>query len=145
MRIIKFTTTAIKSVEHQVTVTEEDFRKFKEKSLFHKQDFLDEILWHGGGAGDDAIITSAECDGEVLIENQRAGHTVVLLYPDYATDSYGTDVFILYSSEEDPRAAVREVRQKACETSTVVLDLDDLAAVAVFAGNPACVVDASSF
>ncbi len=38
--------------------------------------------------------------------------SVLLLRPDYATDSYGTDTYFAWVTAEDPRAAVAEARRE---------------------------------
>lgn len=41
--------------------------------------------------------------------------TVILLYPDYAAETYGHDTFMTSVEAEDPEGAVREARDEACD------------------------------
>lgn len=72
-------------------------------------------------------------DASVSVERP---FTVVLLYPDYATNDFGGDVYVESARAASPEAAVSEVQAKAYRANDgVIAQATDLRAIVVFAGD----------
>ncbi len=52
------------------------------------------------------------------MKTKRKWYTVVLLYPDYVTDHYGTDIYVDWALGVSFDAAVAVVKQKAMRSNT---------------------------
>ena len=59
--------------------------------------------------------------------------TVILLWPDYATDSFGTDTYMTCVEAEDVEHAIVKAQNEAMAGQVSVTDPDDLAVIAVIA------------
>lgn len=98
------------------------------------------------------------CKGPERIANgttrkriRRRWWTVMLLYPEYLTDDYGSDIFVDSVRTASPEEAVAVVQRKAAkaqsdlsEESAADTDADDFKMVAVWPGRSELVLDAYS-
>lgn len=82
---------------------------------------------------------------------RRRWWTVMLLYPRYLTDDYGSDIFVEWALTHTPEDAVPVVQRKAVEAqrdlsdeATVDTDPDDFAMIAVWRGRTTLALDAMS-
>lgn len=67
-------------------------------------------------------------------------YTIMLLYPDYASDQFGREHFVNVVKARTIREAVKKVRKSACEANTTegncqIHDPEDFAVIAAFAGE----------
>ena len=77
--------------------------------------------------------------------------TVILLYPEYLTDDYGSDIFVDWARAARPEDAVPAVQRKAVEAqrdlserASVDMDPDDFKMIAVWRGRSTLALDAYS-
>jgi hypothetical protein len=82
---------------------------------------------------------------------KRRWWTVMLLYPDYLTDDYGSDIFVGWACMVRPEDAVPVVQRKAAEAqrdlpkqASVDIDPDDFNMIAVWRGRSTLALDAYS-
>jgi len=82
---------------------------------------------------------------------RRRWWTVLLLYPDYLTDDYGSDIFVEWACTAESEDAVPVVQRKAAEAqrdlsraSSVDLDPEEFKMVAVWRGRSTLALDAYS-
>ena len=72
--------------------------------------------------------------------------TVILLYPDYIADDFGSETYINWATCEDPRLAVEQVQRKAAAANKIeTKSPQDFKCIAVFPGHLTCELDASNF
>ncbi len=85
--------------------------------------------------------------------NHRRWWTVILLYPAYLTDDFGSDIYVDWALTPTPEEAVPVVQRKAVEaqrdlsekaTADTVENPDDFAMIAVWAGRTRLCLDAMS-
>lgn len=72
-------------------------------------------------------------------------YTAVLMYPDYATDDYGCDVFVQSSQAEDPYKAAKAIQKMASEANAGDIPPEDFRVVTVFAGDVDVELDAINY
>ena len=81
---------------------------------------------------------------------RRRWWTVILLYPTYLTNDYGSDIFVEWALTRTPEDAVPVVQRKAVESQQDLSDdstvdtVDDFKMIAVCAGRSRLVLDATS-
>ncbi len=85
---------------------------------------------------------------------RRRWWRVILLYPAYMTDDYGSDIFVEWALTSTPEQAVPVVQRKAVEaqrdlsggsTVDMVDDPKDFEMIAVWPGRSRIVLDAMSY
>lgn len=81
----------------------------------------------------------------------RRWWTVMLLYPDYLTDDYGSDIYVDWARTIEPEKAVEVVQRKAAqaqcdlsEESSVDTEPGDFEMIAVWRGRSSLELDACS-
>lgn len=77
--------------------------------------------------------------------NSSGRYTVVLLYPDYASEDYGADTYVDSVIAEDPFHAASAVQLGASIANNGDIPPDDFRPVAVFAGDVHMELDATCF
>ena len=80
---------------------------------------------------------------------KRRYWTVILLYPDYLTDAYGSDIYVAWALTATPEEAVANAQAQAVKAQNgadvdVVDDPADFAMIAVIRGRHRLVMDAMS-
>ena len=82
---------------------------------------------------------------------KRRWWTVLLLYPDYMTDDFGTDIYVQWACTARPEEAVPIVQRKAVEAqrdlskrASVDMDPDDFRMIAVWRGRSTLALDGYS-
>lgn len=74
------------------------------------------------------------------------GHTVILLYPDYATGDFGADIYVEHSALDDPYEAAKDVQRMAAEANAEAdIDAADFRPIAVIEGDHVLALDATCF
>jgi hypothetical protein len=75
--------------------------------------------------------------------------TVILLYPDYATDDFGGDIYVGWASCNDPLKAAAIVQKKAWKANGgsegSIRNPEDMRPIAVLKGHHALELDATNF
>ncbi len=80
---------------------------------------------------------------------KRRYWTVILLYPDYLTDDYGSDIYVAWALTVTPEEAVGNAQQQAAKAQNtgetdIVDDPADFGMIAVMRGRHRLVMDAMS-
>jgi len=94
---------------------------------------------------------NATKDGQVPKTNKPAPKvwTAILLYPDYATDDFGADIYVECATCDDPMIAAYIVRGKAFDANGgvdgIINDPEDFRIIAVMAGEITLELDATHF
>ena len=85
------------------------------------------------------------------LATKRHWWTVMLLYPDYLTDDYGSDLFVAWTRTARAEEAVPVAQRKAVEAqrdqsvhASVDIDPDDFKMIAVWPGRSRLALDAYS-
>lgn len=82
------------------------------------------------------------------LPGQYKVYTVILLYPEYATEDYGADIYVNCSVSPDPEIAVREVQQMAAAANAhndPLIGASDFRPIAVIDGEVTLELDATCF
>jgi hypothetical protein len=78
-------------------------------------------------------------------KRKKKRYTVVLLYPDYMTDSYGTDIFTGWTKAENVEAAAKNVQKQASRSNDKSAPPEDFAVLLVYLGHLMAQADATNF
>ncbi|MFC1337424.1 MAG: hypothetical protein G8D89_16330 [gamma proteobacterium symbiont of Clathrolucina costata] len=80
-----------------------------------------------------------------IVSQAKTMFTVICLYPDYATDDHGADLYVEVTEAKDAFQAAEKVRVMASEANSGDISPDDFRVIAVMAGDVTLELDATSF
>lgn len=72
-------------------------------------------------------------------------YTVVLLYPDYLAQDFGSDTYINTAEADNARDAAGAIQKMAADANNGDAPPEDFGVIAVFQGEPILELDASNF